>query len=1074
MLEQSVVPVPRSRALRRTARSTLVALVSVGLALAGAVPGAVAAGSSRADVAPGSPGATSSWTTGAKQGVGTATSTRSKVWYTLSDGVLSEVYYPRVDVANSRALELIVTDGSTFADRESVDTTHRVELVDSRSLTYRQVNTDKQKRYEVTKTYVTDPRRSTVLIRVSLRSLDGGKYQVFAQFDPSLANSGKHDSAARSGSALVATDATGDTPVSSALLADRSFSATSNGYAGESDGWSDLADDFDLDHHYATAPDGNVVQTAQLKLTKVGRSSVGTLALAFGDTAKAATSTAAASLKRPFALSAVEYALGWHRYLADIDRAPASVRRDRELATQYSVAAMTLKAHEDKTYRGANIASLTIPWGEAQNADEAGIGGYHLVWSRDLYQVATAQMAIGDEAAAGRSLGYLFDVQQKPDGSFPQNSELDGTPYWGSLQLDEVAFPIVLAWQLGRDDAATWEDHVKKAADFLVARGPSTPQERWEEEGGYSPSTIAAEIAGLVSAAAIADANGDAASADLYRGVADEWQRSVEEWTVTSTGPLGDGEYYLRINADTDPDDGDTLDINNGGGAWDEREIVDAGFLELVRLGVKPADDAAVAGSLPEVDSTISVDTPNGTMWYRYNHDGYGEKADGSPYDGTGVGRLWPLLSGERGEYELANGRPATSYLRTMANAANDGYLIPEQVWDTADDAAHGLEFGEGTGSATPLSWSMAQFVRLAQSIDEGAPIETPEVVADRYADGTLPAGPALELTAPEADAVTDAGTIRVAGTTDAGQIVVRTGAETLETDVSGGTFELNVPVSTGTNTITVVAVGADGGTSVEQRTITSTNFGTAVGEVDDPQGDDRGPGSYVYPTNDAFVDGAFDLTHVGVFDAGDSYNFVATIDGPITNPWGGDQISVQRLDYYVALDADGGTVAAAPGSNAALEHPYDFRISGSGFLTPTVTDAAGTVLGQGSILALPSTRQIAFIVPKDAFGAEDLGDDLLAVTMASHADAGEGVGNIRPVYSLPYWASTGGTGMSWIQEYRFGGGAGEYTDANATRDTDTSDPNLIDIVVPEGASQAEVLDPANGVPVAVPYVSLR
>jgi len=119
-------------------------------------------------------------------------------------------------------------------------------------------------------------------------------------------------------------------------------------------------------------------------------------------------------------------------------------------------------------------------------------------------------------------------------------------------------------------------------------------------------------------------------------------------------------------------------------------------------------------------------------MWHRYNHDGYGETSSGGPYTGSGIGRLWPLLSGERGEYELANGRPATSFLTAMAGSANPGHLIPEQVWDRA--AAAGFTFGEGTGSATPLAWSMAQFVRLAVSMDTGHPVETPSVVAERYA----------------------------------------------------------------------------------------------------------------------------------------------------------------------------------------------------------------------------------------------------------------------------------------------------------------------------------------------------
>jgi Glucoamylase and related glycosyl hydrolases len=429
---------------------------------------------------------------------------------------------------------------------------------------------------------------------------------------------------------------------------------------------------------------------------------------------------------------------------------------------------MILKAFEDKTHRGANVASLTIPWGGGANANENNVGGYHLVWARDLYQVATAFMALGDKAAAERALDFLFNVQQKPDGSFPQNSWLDGKPFWGSLQMDEVAFPLILADQLGKNDNATYENHVKKAADFIVKNGPKTPQERWEEKGGYSPSTIAAEIAGLVCAADIAKKNGDEASAKTYLATADDWQATVEKWTVTKTGKYGDGNYYLRITQNGKPDAGDKIEINNGAGTFDEREIVDAGFLELVRLGVKSPDDPLIAKSVKVIDQIIKVDTPNGQGFYRYNHDGYGEMDDGRRWnwDGkyTGKGRLWALLSGERGEYELAReGFPAKTQRRersepeavaigltsgrarldAMLGFANDGLMIPEQVWDKPEvpknpdrEFVPELKFGEGTGSATPLAWSMAQFVRLTANLKAGRNLDTPQIVYDRYVLG--------------------------------------------------------------------------------------------------------------------------------------------------------------------------------------------------------------------------------------------------------------------------------------------------------------------------------------------------
>ncbi len=1060
-----------------TALAAVVPLSLVGLVAPTPYAGAYAASSAariETGAAPGAPGDQSSWTTGAKQGIGTSTTTRSKVWFSLADGAMSEVYYPRVDVANVRDLQLVVTDGRTFTDVEDEATTRRTRLLDPTSLSYRQVNTDIERRYRIVKTYTTDPARSTVLVDVKVVSLDGGRYSSYALYDPSLANSGKHDVGRTHGSTLLARDTSGDTPVASALMAQPAFRATSNGFLGTSDGLTDLEDNHRLNWRYRSAEAGNLVQVGKLTAPRHGVTRA-TLALGFGPSTEAARSTARGSLARGFARVSDAYDAGWAGYLGGLDRDPRSVRGDAALRTQYHVAAMTLRAHEDKTYRGANIASLSVPWGEAINADEPGVGGYHLVWARDLYQVATAQLAAGDRAAAERSLDYLLDVQQKPDGSFPQNTLLDGTPYWGSLQLDEVAFPIVLAAQLGRDDAATW-GHVKRAADFLVGSGPATPQERWEEEGGYSPSTIAAEIAGLVSAAGIARANGDEASATFYTAVADDWQRHVKDWTFTTTGPLGDGSYFTRIDDNGDPDDGHSLEMNNGGGTFDERAIVDGGFLDLVRLGVLPADDPAITGSLPELDSTIEVDTPHGPMWYRYNHDGYGEKADGSPYDGTGVGRLWPLLSGERGEYELAAGRPAASFLRTMAGAANAGWMIPEQVWD--QPSTDSFTFGEGTGSATPLAWSMAQFVRLARSIDAGAPVEQPRPVAQRYAGGDLPAGPQLALTSPEAGLRTSAGTVEVSGSTDGIAAYLNANGETTRLPLDGDTFSTSVPLHLGPNQLSVVAVGADGGTTLVKRTVTSTNLGDEIGTVADPAGDDNGPGTYVYPTNGAFSDGAFDVRELGVYDDGDVVNFAVTLDGATTNPWGGNQMSVQRFDLYLRPGGSAGTggstgVPARTGTNADLAGAYERVITADGFSGTGVRDAGGAVVGSASLTAIAATQQYVVSVPRSVLGPVDLAGADYALTMMSHAGDDEGAGGIRPVYDLAYWQSTAGTNMSWINEYRFGGGAGEWTGDNAAKDTDTSDANVLDILVPSGRTQADVLDWRAGSPVVLPYVTL-
>ena len=402
---------------------------------------------------------------------------------------------------------------------------------------------------------------------------------------------------------------------------------------------------------------------------------------------------------------------------------------------------MVLAGSEDKTYRGGFVAAPGRPWAWANELQDIAV--YHAVWSRDLYQIATGLLAVGDDAAANRSLTYLWTVQQRDDGSFPQNSRLDGAPVFGGLQMDEVAFPIVLAYQLDRTGPDDWA-HVKKSADFLVKNGPATEQERWENIGGYSPATIAAEIAGLVCAAEIAEANGATASADKYRTVADRWQNRVQEWTATDTGSYSPTPYYLRVSADGDPDVGTKIQISDGGPLIDQRKVVDPSFLELVRLGVKPADDQAILNSIEVVDDKLSYSTPNGTFWHRASFDGYGERPDGTQWEPVDpdpadtVGRGWPLLGGERGEYDLVDGNSAAAQtlLDTMGRATDDhSHLMSEQVWDLDPPApANRFTPGEPTFSATPLAWTHAQFLRLAASIDAGAPIETPQVVACRYA----------------------------------------------------------------------------------------------------------------------------------------------------------------------------------------------------------------------------------------------------------------------------------------------------------------------------------------------------
>lgn len=670
--------------------------------------------------APGAPGAPAVYQPAGKQGFGTAHGgVESPVWFTLGGGAMTEVFYPDLSTPATRELTLLVTDGRSFTE----EVRGRTEQVGD--LTFRQ--TARGTGWSAVTTYVTDPKRATVLVDVSFSA--SRALRVYALYDPALSREGNDDTGS-SGDALVSSDAA----TASALVAGRGFGATSTGYLGVSDGRTDLAD-HRMDWHYPKAGPGNVVQTGELRLDGM-RHRRDTLALGFGPSRLMAERTARASLSAGFGVAAAQYAKGWQSYVSGLRPPPSSVVTAYERAV-YRSSLLVLAASEDKRHRGAYIAAPGFPWAfgfDRQIAPE--FGSYALVWPRDLYQIATGLLAAGDTAGANRALDYMLTVQQQPDGHLAQNTRVTGEPYWTSVQLDETAAPMLLAWQLKRTDASTL-DSLRRAAEFMVSypNAPFTEQERWENQSGYSPATIAAEIAGLVC---LADLLGDTPEAARYLAIADRWASTVDDWTVTSTGPLSPDPYYLRLTKDGNPNAGTTYNLgDNSVGEVDQRTVVDPSFLELVRLGIRPADDPVIRNTVAVVDRELGEETPAGQLWHRFTGDGYGEQADGGPWNviwpapTRTFGRLWPIFAGERGEFELLAGIPATDRLKTIAMTANSGLMLPEQVWD--NQAPPAARPGAGTTSATPLAWTHAQYVRLAWSITAGYPVEQPKVVACRY-----------------------------------------------------------------------------------------------------------------------------------------------------------------------------------------------------------------------------------------------------------------------------------------------------------------------------------------------------
>ncbi|MFI6709177.1 glucodextranase DOMON-like domain-containing protein [Nonomuraea sp. NPDC050478] len=1047
--------------------------------------------------APGGPGSASHFGLARKDCVGTSAGRESKVWFTVAGGVLSDVYEPTIDNTNVETMRFAVTDGRTFTELQSRDTTY--EVTTSRSgMACTVTATSRAGRYRLTTTYVTDPDRDAVVVSARLRPAN---LRLYALLDASVngnggggtanggADSGTVDAA--TGAPVVSdvntvTSAPGRdyaVPTHLALRAERRLPEASVGYAGTgSDGAVQLDGARSLTP-YTAAPDGNVVAAARLPLDRSGEV---TFALGFGRTKAAALRTAGDAAGRPFAATLARYEAGWTVYDAGLRRPPG------QLADRYRLSANVLKASEDKTFPGAVVASLGSPWGQAVDAG-AVVGGravyfgsYRQVFARDAYETFTGFLTAGDLATARAVTRFLFERQQLPDGRMPRNSLINGrlAPDSGGDQLDETAFPILMAYQAGLSgDRKLWP-RVRAAADFVVAHGPAFGVERWEEQSGHSPSTIASQIAGLVAAGEIASRQDDPARARLYRATADHFARSVKGWTVTTTGPYAD-RYFLRLSRHGDPDAADSYNLGNGAPTEDQRRVVDAGFLELTRLGVLPPGDPDVLASLQVVDRVIRRTTPNGPGWYRYGsgtegtEDGYGDCYEpdptacaptGSPWPttNTGSGHLWPVLSGERAEHALQTGDRAAagSLLDAMHAMASGTGLVPEQTWENpalpaspygSDPATASIGFTAGgpAGSASPLTWAQAQELRLILSLAEGRPLEQPEVVRRRYADRGMPGTVPLTVTAPE-DGATPSGTsVTVTGTTAPGARVdvaatpVDTGAPARLVSVrarTDGSFTAAAPVSFGEVALVVTAT-ADDRTAYARRSVVGDITGaTTVLDVTDPDGDDHGPGTYAYPTSPDFHDGAFDLRRFQVIT--DETTVYLRAEVRDLTPTFGNQMGAQLLDVYVQDPqvAERSAEAAFPQRNHRLADPWTQRVEAQGFAAPVWVTAGGTALPGAAVRASGATRTITVALPRASFGTPGPGWRFAVVLTGQDGFSADQARGFAPT----------------PQPFQFGvcapGGAEPICSS-----APGAVPKALDVVLPAGVSQADVLNPLPG-----------
>lgn len=686
--------------------------------------------------APGAPGANAKWTSGSKSGIGKALDGTSSVAFTLSHGILNEIYYPREDIACVRDMEFIVTDGNNFFSEEKRHTIHSTKTISPGIPCYEIINTCKQKKYQIKKEIICDPFRNTILQNINFRKAKGSTLQLYALIAPHLNNEGNNSSGwvgDYKGVPMLFADNKG---LSLAMACSANWVKRSVGFVGTSDGWTDLEQHKTMQWEYSNADEGNIALTAEIDVAESGNF---LLSIGFGKNPAEAANHAWGSILEGFESAKKFYVDGWKQWLKDLHKLEGKI---------YKESASVLRMHEAKLFPGGIIASFSIPWGQIKTYTDK--GGYHVVWPRDLVETASGFLALKTHDDALRILNYLMSTQEA-DGSWPQNMWLEGAPHWYGKQMDQTALPILLIDKcimheaIDKSRMGRYWHIIKKAIKYIITNGPYTQQDRWEEEKGYTPFSLAAQIAALLAGADLAEENNEKELALYCKQTADCWNDNIEHWTYVTGTELAkkynvDG-YYIRFNPFYDKAanelDGEEVYLKNhkdGKGKVLLNELICADALALVRFGLRAADDEKILNTIKLIDALLKIETPDGDCWHRYVNDGYGEDENGNPYNGTGVGRAWPLLTGERAHYEIAAGNlpAAKKLIVAMETFANNG-LLPEQIWDAEDIPERELYFGKYSGSAMPLTWAHAEYIKSCTSLKAKKVFDMPKQTPERY-----------------------------------------------------------------------------------------------------------------------------------------------------------------------------------------------------------------------------------------------------------------------------------------------------------------------------------------------------